>query len=446
MAVYFCKKTQKKLQSDLLLLLDYARKRVDQVEISVNINRGFSVGVRLGRVETIEHHQENSLNITVYHQQHVGSASISDLSLTKMKFAFDKACVISQFTQADRCTGLEDSREMAMNYPNLRLAHPWLSSPEEAINLAVKCETAARKYDFRIKNSDGVVVNTYNSFRIYTNSHEFLGYYPSTIHSISCSLVAEQYGQMQRDYDYTIARNPDKLLPINVLAQRVAEKTIHRLGAKKIRTRCCPIIFHAPIAKGLLKLFVSSIQGRNIYRKTSFLCDHLNRKIFPEFSSVYQEPHLLEEFGSMPFDRIGVKTKKMNFVQNGVLMHYVLDTYSARKLGMKTTGNSGGVFNLFITTGNKSLGDLFAEMQTGLFVTELMNQGVDNLLTGNYSRGAFGYWIENGMIQHPVEEIVISGNLREMFENIQAVANDVDHRGNIKTGSILIEQMTIAGK
>lgn len=436
---------QKKLQSHILRLLDHVKRKADQIEISTSIETGFSVEARLGNIETVEHHRKNSLDVTVYHRHRTGSASTSDLSFEAMKTAFDKARTIAQFTQEDPCSGLADIAEMATDYPNLLLFHSWLITPQEAIQLAVECETAARKHDPRIKNSDGASVNTYSSFKIYANSHGFLGHYPSTMHSISCSLVAEQNNQMQRDYDYTLGRSPDKLLPISLIAQRAAEKTIRRLGAKKITTRQCPIILHASMAKSLLCSFVSAIQGGNLHRDASFLCGQLYQEIFPKFITIHQEPHLLGEIGSTPFDENGVKTRKINYVENGKLTNYILDTYSARKLGMKGTGNAGGVFNLFITTSNKNLIDLFKEMQTGLFVTELMGQGV-NLLTGNYSRGAFGYWIENGEIQYPVEEVTISGNMKEMLKQIQAVANDIDFRGNIKTGSVLIEQMTVSGK
>lgn len=440
------KNNQEKLKSNILHLLDRVRKRVNQVEISVDVETGFSAAVRLGTMETIKHHYENSLNITVYHQQRTGSASTSDLSYEAMKTAFDKACTISRFIQEDPCTGLADASEMAIDYPNLELFHPWSITIQEAIKLAIACETAARKYDSRIKNSEGATINTYSSFKMYVNSQGFLGYYPSTIHSISCSLVAEQNDQMQSDHDYTLARSPKKLLPIDLIAQRVAKKTICRLGARKITTRRCPVVFHAPVAKELLQSFVSAIQGNNLYRNASFLCNHLHQQVFPKFTTIYQEPNLLGEIGSAPFDADGIRTQKINYIENGVLTNYILNTYSARKLGMKTTGNAGGVFNLFITTSsNKNLIDLFKEMKTGLFVTELIGQGV-NLLTGDYSRGAFGYWIENGEIQYPVEEITISGNLKEMFKQIEVVANDIDSRSNIKTGSILIKQIMVAGK
>lgn len=440
------KNNREKLKSSILYLLDRAKKQVNQIEISVDVETGFSAGVRLGTMETIKHHHKNALNITVYHQQRTGSASTSDLSYEAMKTAFDKAYTISQFTQEDPCAGLADASEMAIDYPDLELFYPWSITIQEAIRLAIECETSARKYDPRIKNSDGATVNTYSSFKIYANSQGFLGYYPSTIHSISCSVVAEQNDQMQSDHDYTVARSPKKLLPIDLIAQQVAEKTICRLGAKKITTRRCPIVFHAPVAKGLLQSFMYAIQGNNLYREASFLCNHLHQQVFPKFTTIYQKPHLLGAIGSAPFDANGVRTQKINYIENGILTNYILSTYSARKLGMKTTGNTGGVFNLFITTSNdKNLSDLFKEMKTGLFVTELIGQGV-NLLTGDYSRGAFGYWVENGEIQYPVEEITISGNLKEIFKQVQVVANDIDFRSNIKTGSILIKQMMVAGK
>lgn len=434
----------KRLKFDIIRLLNRAKNRVDQVEISAGIETGFSVDVRLGMVETLEHHCDNSVDITVYSKQRMGRASTSDLSFEAMEIAFDKACEVAKFTQEDSYAGLADVVEMAINYPNLSLYHPWEITPKEAIKLAIECESVALRYDSRIF-SDGATLNTYEYFRVYANSYGFLGYYPSTVHSMSCSLLAKQNNQMQRDHDYTLNRSPTELLSIDLIAERVAKKTISRLGARKITTRKCPVIFHASVAKGIWQSLVAAIQGSNLYRDASFLCSQLHQQIFPKFITIYQEPHLIGGIGSAPFDENGVKTRKVNYVENGVLTNYVLGTYSARKLGMKTTGNAGGVFNLFITSGGKDLVDLFKEMQTGFLVTELMGQGI-NLLTGNYSRGAFGYWIENGDIQYPVEEVTISGNLKEMFRKIKAVANDVDFRSNIKTGSILIEEMIVAGK
>ena len=436
---------KKQLQSDILCFLENARRQVDQIEISAVIEIGFSIDVRLGDVETLEHHHKSSLNITVYHQQHTGSASTSDLSLKSIKKTFDKASMISKYTQEDACAGLADIDQMATDYPDLNLFHPWIITKKEAINLAVECETLAKNQDSRITQSKGVNLSTYDIFKIYANSHGFIGYYPLTWHSLSCELIAEQNHSMQCGYDYTIARNPQKLLSIETIAKRTIKKTISRLGAKRLTTRRCPVIFHALVARSLIRSLILAISGSNLYRGTSFLQNQLHQQIFPEFITIYQDPHLPSEIGSAPFDENGIKTQKINYIENGVLTNYVLGTYSARKLGMKSTGNSGGVYNLFITPSDKNLNDLLKQMQDGLLLIELMGQGVD-LITGNYSRGAFGFWVEKSEIQYPVEEITVAGNLKDMFKQVQYVGNDVDPRSNIKTGSILIENMTVAGK
>lgn len=433
------------LQTNILCLLSQAEKRVDQIEISAVIETGFSVDIRLGNVETLEHHRKNSLSITVYHQKRTGNARTSDLSLEAMEKTLEKTSVMTQFTQEDSCAGLADNNQMARDYPDLSLFHPWKITPKEAIELAIECELLAKNQDSRIKQSEGVNLSTYNIFKIYANSHGFIGRYHSTWHSMNCQLIAEQNRAMQRDSDYTVARDPKKLSSIETLAQQAAKKTIRRLGAKRLSTRQCSVIFHSATARSLLQSLISAISGSNLYRGTSFLQNQLHQPILPEFITVYQTPHLPGEIGSAPFDENGVKTRKINYVENGLLTHYVLGTYSARKLGMETTGNSGGVYNLFTTTSNKNLNDLLKEMQRGLLVTELMGQGL-NLITGNYSRGAFGFWIENGEIQYPTEEITVAGNFKDMLKQIQLIGNDIDFRGNIKIGSILIEQMTIAGK
>lgn len=435
---------QRQLQTNILHLLNQAENRVDQIEISAIMETGFSVDVRLGNVETLEYHHKNALNVTVYHQKRTGHASTSDLSLDAMEKTLEKTSVMTQFTQEDSCAGLADNNQMARDYPDLSLFHPWKITPKEAIELAIECELLAKNQDPRIKQSEGVNLSTYNIFKIYANSHGFIGQYPSTWHSLNCKLIAEQNRSMQRDSDYTVARDPKNLSSIEILAKQAAKKTIRRLGAKRLSTRQCPVIFHAASARSLLQSLISAISGSNLYRGTSFLQNQLHQPILPEFVTVYQNPHLPGEIGSAPFDENGVKTQKINYVENGLLTHYVLGTYSARKVGMETTGNSGGVYNLFTTTSDKNLNDLLKEMQCGLLVTELMGQGL-NLITGNYSRGAFGFWIENGEIQYPAEEITVAGNLKDMLKQIQLIGNDIDFRGNIKIGSILIEQMIIAG-
>ena len=436
---------QKQLRSDILCLLDQTKKQVDQVEINAIIEVGFSVGVRLGDIETIEHHHKSSLNITVYHRQRTGNASTSDTSLEAIKRAFKKAAIMTQFTQEDACAGLADVDQMARDYPDLDLFHPWAITTKKAINLAMECEMLAKNQNSRIKQSKGVHLSTYNIFNIYANSHGFIGYYPSTWHSLSCELIAEKNHLMQCGYDYTIARNPKKLSSTETIAKRTAENAVRRLGAKRLSTRQCPVIFHALVARSLIHSLISAINGSNIYRGASFLRNQLHQQIFPKFITIYQDPHLLSEIGSIPFDENGVKTQKINYIENGILTNYALGTYSARKLDMKSTGNAGGVYNLFITPSNKNLNDLLKQMQNGLLLTELIGHSID-LITGNYSRGAFGFWVEKGEIQYPVEEITIAGNLKDMFRQVQCISNDIDPRGNIKTGSILIEHMTVAGE
>lgn len=436
---------QRKLQEQIVQLIERAKKLgVDQIEVTASVESGYAVNARLGDVETLEHHQEKNLQITVYQDQRSGSTTTSDLSSEALNASLDKACAIARYTEQDPCAGLADARLMATDYPDLHLLHPWHLKPEEAIHIAIECEKIALAQDARITNSEGVSVSTYEAFDIYANSHGFLGYFPSSEHGISCSVIAEKNQQMQSDYEYTVAHDPKKLQNIEWVAKQAAHKALQRLGAKKISTRQCPVIFYSSVAKGLLRNFIAAISGYNLYRKTSFLCDHLGKAIFPEHINIYQDPHLPNEMGSMPFDDDGVATKKITYIENGILQSYALGSYSARKLGLQTTGNAGGVFNLLINHSDKDLAQLCREMGSGLLVTEVMGQGV-NLMTGDYSVGAFGFWVENGEIQFPVEEITIASNLRDMLKGIQLVGNDIDYRGNIKTGSILLDRMTVAG-
>jgi PmbA protein len=436
---------QLQLQDNIRRLLDQAKKLgADQAEVVASIESGYAVNARMGDVETLEHHQEKNLQITVYQDQRTGSASTSDLSVDALMAALTKACAIARYTEQDACAGLADAALMATHYPDLHLSHVWHLAPKQAIEMAIQCDNLARAQDKRIKNSDGASISTYAAYDIYANSHGFIGSFTSSEHAISCSVIAETKNEMQRDYEYTIARDAKKLQSLEWVAQQAASNSIKRLGARKIHTQQCPIIFHSKVAKSLLGNFVAAISGYNLYRHTSFLCNHLNKTIFPQHINIYQDPHLLGEMGSAPFDDEGVATKKIDYIKNGILQNYILGSYSARKLGLQTTGNAGGVFNLFINHGDKDLTQLCKTMGTGLLVTELIGQGV-NLMTGDYSRGAFGFWIENGEIQYPVEEITIAGNLRDMFQGIQLIGNDVDNRGNIKTGSILLDRMTVAG-
>ncbi len=416
----------------------------DAAEVSISYEKGFTVSARNDDVETLEHHQGKGFGVTVYHETRQGHASTSDLSISAIKQAVQHACGIARYAGQDKCAGLPDQALLAQHYPDLELYHPWDISPTKAIEMAIECESVAREQDARIKDSEGAAVSTFDNYTLLANSDGFVGGYSSSEHSISCTVVAEENNEMQRDHEYTLARRPSDLDDHVLVAKRAAERTVQRLGARKLSTRRCPVIYHAPYAKGLLRSFLSAISGGAQYRQSSFLLDHIEQQVFPEHIHIHQRPHLLAAMGSAPFDREGVVTRDLDYVKDGVLQNYILNTYSARRLGLQTTGNSGGAFNLEINHCDKNLLHLLQEMDTGLLITDLMGQGV-NMVTGDYSRGASGYWIENGQMQYPVEEITVAGNLRDMFMGLQYIGNDIDRRGNIHTGSILINQMTIAG-
>jgi len=414
-------------------------------EIDVGVNKGFTVTVRMGEVESIEYNQDKILEITVYFGQRMGAASISDFRPEAIHAAVKAACNIARFTDQDIYSGLADKDLLKMTYPDLDLHHPWDLSVNQAIELALSCEQEALAKDKRIINSEGASIATTNGWHGYGNSNGFIGCYPSSVHEISCALIAKKGEEMQRDFSYTLAADPALLKSIHSIAEEAADRTIKRLGAKQLTTRKVPVIFAADKARSLLGHFTSAISGGNLYRKSSFLLDRLGDKIFPEHITLDQRPHLAKMLASVPFDDDGIVTRPNVFVKNGILNMYSLGVYSARKLGLETTANAGGVFNLFINTGNKNLTELLKTMDTGLLVTDLMGQGV-NLITGDYSRGASGFWVEGGQIQYPVEEITIAGNLNEMYSQIIEIGNDIDTRGNIQTGSILIENMTVAGE
>ena len=413
-------------------------------EVGASIETGLSVTARLGDVETIEHHRSRGLGLTVYFGQRKGSASTSDLSPSAMRETVTAACRIARHTAEDPCAGLPDPELLATEFPELDLYHPWAIEPDAAIDLAVACENAARRHHEDISNSEGASLNTFQGLRVMGNSLGFLHGYASSRHSLSVAVIGERDGQMQRDDWWTVARAPDDLQNPEEVGRMAAERTIRRLGARSLSTRQCPVILAAEIASSLLGHFIGAIRGGNLYRKSSFLLDHLGKPVFPEFVQIHEQPHLRKALGSSPYDAEGVRTTPHALVRDGVLESYVLSTYSARKLGMKSTGNAGGVHNLIIDSGPLDLAGLMQRMGTGLLVTELMGQGV-NLVTGDYSRGAAGFWVEGGVIQYPVEEFTIAGNLRDMFLNLVAVGNDVDLRGNTRTGSILLESLTIAG-
>ncbi len=427
-------------------VLDQARKAgADAAEAVVSRDLGLSSSVRLGEVETLEYHRDKGLGLTLYFGKRKGNASTGDLSEGGIVQAIAAAAAIAKHTAEDPYAGLPDAEKLAKNYPDLDLDHPWDIKAEQAVELARRCEAAARDYDPRIRNSEGATVTTFRGTLAYGNTHDFVGSYTATRHSVSCSVVGEQDGGMQRDYWYATSRVAEDLQDVESVGRQAAERTVRRLGGRRLSTREVPVIFEAGVARGLIGHFVAAIRGPALYRKASFLLDHLGEAVFPVFMQLREAPHIPRALGSAPFDGEGVATQPRDIITDGVLQGYVLDSYSARRLGMETTGNAGGVHNLIVSGEDTDFNDLLARMDTGLLVTELIGHGI-NMVTGDYSRGAAGFWVEGGRIQYPVEEITIAGNLKQMFRNILAVGNDVDLRGNIRTGSILLERMTVAGE
>lgn len=426
-------------------VLDEAKRQgAGAAEAGLSVDTGLSVTVRLGEVETIEHHRSQGLGVTVYFGQRKGSASTTDLRLEALRETVAAACRIAQHAAEDEYAGLPEADRLAREFPELDLYHPWDMEPERAIELATACEDAARGHHPAIANSEGASLHTFQGLRVAGNSLGFVHGYPSSRHSLSCSVIGQQGEEMQRDDWWTAARDAADLEDAATVGRMAAERTVRRLGAQTLSTRQCPVIFAADVAGGLLGHFVGAIRGGNLYRKSSFLLNRLDTQVFPEFIRIHEQPHLPKALGSAPYDSEGVATRAHDLVQGGILRSYVLNSYSARKLGMKSTGNAGGVHNLILEPGELDLQGLLKKMGTGLLVTELMGQGV-NILTGDYSRGAAGFWVENGEILYPVEEFTIAGNLRDMYLGIQAVGNDVDLRGNTRTGSILLSDMTVAG-
>lgn len=434
------------LKNTVQALLDEAVKQgASAAEAGLSQEDGLSVSVRLGEVETIEHHCDQGLGITVYFGQRKGSASTTDLSPESIKETVSAACSIARYTSEDEYAGLPEKELLQTEFPDLDLYHPWPIRADQAIALALACEDAARSYHAEISNSEGATVNTHQGIRVLGNTLGFLQGYRSTRHSLSCSVLAQRGDSMQRDYWYTVARNAGQLEPAVEVGKKAAERTLRRLAGRSLSTRHSPVLYSAEIASSLLGSLIGAISGGNLYRKSSFLLDALDTQIFPEFIHIYEQPYLKGALGSAAYDGEGVATKNRDIVSDGVLRSYVLSTYSARKLGLHSTGNAGGVHNLTITPGPSDFEALLKQLDTGLLVTELMGQGV-NMVTGDYSRGAAGFWVEHGVIQYPVEEITIAGNLKAMFKQIVAVGNDVDYRGNVRTGSILVEKMSIAGE
>jgi PmbA protein len=439
--------TQKQELQQLVedLLEETKRQGASAAEAAVSSDAGLTVTARLGETEVIEHTRDNGLGVTVYFGQRKGSASTSDLSLEAVKETVEAACNFARYTSEDACSGLADKALMATEFPDLDLYHPWGLRVEEAIDLAIQCETVAREHDPRIVNSEGATLNSHDGLQVYGNTHGFIGGYPSSRHSLSCSVVAKEDSSMQRDYWYTLSRRGDLMQPAEAVGRMAAQRALARLKARQLPTQQAPVLFQADVAVGLLRNFISAIRGTVLYRKASFLLDHLGKAVFPDFVEIYEEPQLPMGLASAAYDNEGVVTRHRTFIQEGILESYVLDSYSARRLGMRTTGNAGGVRNLRIKSGQLDRAGLLKTMERGLLVTEMMGHGI-NMVTGDYSRGAAGFWVENGEIQYPVEEITIAGNLRDMFMGLQEIGSDIETRTSVQTGSWLIDKMMIAGE
>ncbi len=432
------------LQEMLDRVIALAREQgAGEVEAGLNMEVGLSATVRKGAVETLEFHRDRGLGITLYRDGCKGSASTADFSPEALRETVRAAWDIARHTQADACAGLPEPRFLAREIPDLDLCHPWALTPEEAIAVALECEDAALA-EPGITNSEGATLSSHQGLRVYANSHGFNAGYTRSRHSLSCAVIAGRGDGMQRDYWYSLARDPAVLEPAAAVGRRAAERTVRRLGARRLPTCTVPVLLVPEVATGFFRHFVNAVRGSNLYRGASFLVDSLGQALFPPFMHIHEAPHLPGAMGSAPFDGEGVATRARDLVREGVVQGYVLDHYSACRLGMETTGNAGGVHNLVVDPGGEDFAGLVRTLDRGLVVTELMGQGV-NLVTGDYSRGAAGFWVEGGEIRHPVQEITIAGNLREMFRGIRAVGKDVDTRGNIRTGSVLLERMTVAG-
>lgn len=431
----------KQMSEDVLKVAKGLGASAAEAELSLSI--GQSVSVRMSEVEHIEYNRDKGVSVTVYFGKQKGHASTSDLTPQALKDTVAAACNIAKYTAQDDFCGLADAELMATDMQDLDLNHPWDISVDEAIGIAKECEAAALQVDARISNSEGASISTGTGYFAYSNSHGFTGGYPSSRHGISCSVIAGTEASMQRDYWYSTARAASDLMAVAEIGRMAGERTVRRLNAKKIKTCQVPVLFEAPLASGLISSLVSAISGGNLYRKSSFLLDSLGKQIASPLLNIYEDPFVKRGLASSPFDNEGVATHARQLMQDGVLQGYVLSSYSARKLGMKTTGNAGGNHNLIVQSTGLDFAGLLKEMGTGLVVTELLGHGM-NMVTGDYSRGAAGFWVENGVIVHPVEEITIASNMSEMLKTIVAIGNDVLVQGSKQVGSILIERMTVA--
>ena len=437
--------TQADLEALVRVALEESKRLgASDAEVGISVDTGLSVTARLGEVETLEYQRDRGMGVTVYRGKRKGAASTADLSPQAICATVAKAISIAGFTAEDEFAGLPDADTIARDIPDLDLHHPWNIEPDAARDLAVACEAAALAVDPRIANSEGATLSSHRGVRVFGNSLGFLAGYASSLHSLSCVVVAQSDGEMQRDYWYSTVRDSNDLESGDSIGKRAAERALRRLNARKLATVTAPVLFVPELARGLIGHFLSAVRGGSQYRQASFLLGAAGQQVFPAWMQISERPHLRKALGSAPFDSEGVTTRDRELVQDGVLDGYILSTYSARKLGLKTTGNAGGVHNLFVKSGPDDAAALLRTMGRGLLVTELMGQGV-NGVTGDYSRGAAGFWVEGGRIKHPVHEVTIAGNLRQMLKGIVAVGADAYTSGSRTTGSILIDRMKLAG-
>jgi len=428
--------------------LDSARRAgATQAEADASLQQGLSVSVRLGEVETVEYQRDRALGITVYFGHRKGSASTGDLSAQSVEDMVAKACAIARHTAEDECAGLADPALLQTQFRDLQLDFPWELSADAAVELARECEAAGRAVDTRLSNSEGASVSSQRGVRVYGNTHGFLAGDCGTSHSLSCVLLAQAGEDMQRDYWYTSARDPRDLEAAELVGRRAGERAIARLGARRLSTGPAQVILAPEVARGFIGHFIGAIRGSAQYRKASFLLGAAGERVFPEWVQMHERPHLLKGVASSNFDSEGVRTVDRELVRDGVVDGYLLGSYSARKLGLVSTGHAGGLHNLMVdaSVDRPDQATLLRRMGRGLLVTELMGQGV-NGVTGDYSRGATGFWIEGGEIAYPVHEVTIAGNLKNLFAGLQAIGSDVDARGGVRVGSIWVGEFTVAGE
>ncbi|HHF6547807.1 TPA: metalloprotease PmbA [Haemophilus influenzae] len=439
------KAQEQELRQAVSFAVELATKAGASAEVAVTKVSGLSVSARLQEIENVEFTNDGALGISVYMGQQKGNASTSDLSESAIKNAVEAALAIAKYTSPDDCTGLADKDLMAFNAPDLELYHAADVDVDKATELALQAEQAALQADERIINSNGASFNSHTGVKVYGNSHGMLQSYLSSRYSLSCSVIGGVEDALENDYEYTISREFDKLQSPIWVGENCAKKVVSRLNPQKLSTREVPVIFLNDVATGLISHFAAAISGGSLYRKSSFLLDHLGKQVLPDWFNISERPHLLRRLASTPFDSEGVRTQDREIVENGILQTYLVTSYSGKKLGMSSTGHAGGIHNWLVKPNlTGGLTALLRQMGTGLLVTDVMGQGV-NIVTGDYSRGASGFWVENGEIQYPVAEITIAGQLQDMLKNMLAVADDIEHRSNIQTGSILLDKMKISG-